>query len=187
MERAKLDTSPTASPKRQAPGIVTELTRRGIHRAAAERLAQEFPKMHIAGKITLFDSECEKGKPKRAGWLRKAIEDDYRLPEKPAISPLTAEQRKRINRRNEERECAKRKRDVLEEQTRVQRSVRLQRYLDDLPPSQLDALEEEAVTRAPALLKSRYRDSKSRSSNKAFEEYRRLILERHVLDDAKLA
>jgi hypothetical protein len=65
--------------------VVAALTERGISKRIAARLAKEYPLELIAEKVELLDYLTEIGSPliarNPAGYLRRAIEDDYAPPE----------------------------------------------------------------------------------------------------------
>jgi len=64
--------------------VVVALTKRGVHQPTAEQLAQDFPTDHILEKVEVHDWLLEHN-PRQlernpAGWLVKAIEDNYSPP-----------------------------------------------------------------------------------------------------------
>jgi len=75
--------SPPAGPAAEA-GPVEGLVRRGVTRARAEDLAGRHPEALIAEKLEIFDWKRAKDpaglRRNPAGWLVKAVEDDYPVP-----------------------------------------------------------------------------------------------------------
>lgn len=73
---------------------VEVLVARGITRSAAEDLAGRFPEEHVKKHVDAFDQLCAEGSPRirrnPAGYLRRAIEDDYATPEPRAAGPTAA-------------------------------------------------------------------------------------------------
>ena len=65
-------------------GLAQELHERGLSKAAAMELSQTHPEDHIREKIEMYEllrnSHSVSENP--AGWLRRAIEEDYKLSEK---------------------------------------------------------------------------------------------------------
>ena len=138
------------------PGaLAEELIRRGVSRSRSESLVQRFPEAEIAEKIEVFDWRLTKDprslKSNPAGWLVKAIEDDYPAP--PGFEAKAAREA-RLRRERSADEESQRKRDEGRRRDREREAVTA--HLARLNPAQLAALQAEALASAPEEARREY-------------------------------
>lgn len=127
---------------------VEGLIRRGVTRARAEDLASRHPSARIAEKLEIFDWKLAKSptgmKRNPAGWLVKAVEDDYPAPR--AFESRAA--REALFDRS--REVAEEARRARAEARRRERSGQaVDEFIARLAPDERAALEAEALAATP--------------------------------------
>jgi hypothetical protein len=136
----------------EPPPLVQALVERGVTRAKAEDLVRRHAPERILPKIELFDWMAER-KDKRigkspAGWLVKAIEDDYAAPRD--FESREARQAREEAQRQREHQAAEEKRRRREEQRReAEEAEAVEAYLARLTPGERARLEAEAFAHAP--------------------------------------
>ena len=133
-----------------ANNLTEQLVGRGVTAKVAERLVSEQPADVIRAKIEIFDWMHEQGKEgdNPAGWLVKAIEDDY-APPKGFVGK--AEQQRREQAAQDHRaklaqtESDKRRKDREEREAIIAERKHVEDYLASLDPSEKQQLEERAM------------------------------------------
>jgi hypothetical protein len=132
--------------KQQHGGVVEELTELGVTRAAAERIVQTYAHDHIRAKLDLVRWLVESHSPlvekNPAGYLRRALEDNYQPP--PGYKSPQQRQADERRRQQELEELAELER-VEQEQRREQEAERerereaaIQVLTKDHPPQQIE-------------------------------------------------
>lgn len=127
---------PTVDAPRESEGLAAELVARGVTRKTAAALIRKHPAQRVAEQIELLDWHLERRdapiSKNPAGWLVKAIRDDYQAP--PDFK--TAAERAAEAELRREKTAAKR-RQQQEEEARLEAERReeaaLDRHLDQLP------------------------------------------------------
>lgn len=139
----------TANPAAEAPEdpAVEGLVRRGVTRARAEDLTRRHPSVRIAEKLEIFDWKLAKYpagmKRNPAGWLVKAVEDDYPAPR----GFESRAQREALFERG--REAAEESRRAKAEARRRDRAGQaIDESIARLAPDEKAALEAEAIAAA---------------------------------------
>ena len=136
-----------ASPAIDPGALAEELIRRGVSRSKSELLVRRFPEAEIAEKIEVFDWRLAKDpkglKSNPAGWLVKAIEDDYPAP--PGFEDKAAREA-RHRREKSAVEESRRKREESRRRDGDREAVST--HLAGLQPAQLAALQAEALASA---------------------------------------
>ena len=147
--------SPSAAPlltQTSENSLIKQLIERGITASIAEQLTENHPRERIEAKMEIQDwmSENKSGKPvaNPAGWLVKAIEDDY-APPKGFVGK--AEQQRREQAAQDHRaklaqtESDKRRKDREEREAIIAERKHVEDYLASLDPSEKQQLEERAM------------------------------------------
>ncbi len=139
------------------PPVVGELKRHGLGGKAARDFAAAHPAAHIEQKIDFLDFLIDAGQcPKNpAGWLRKAIEEDYGPPpgylprhERERLKAEKAEDQRRADEKRRQAEEAKRREEEQEQAVKQRRRDHIDGYLHSLPPAERQALEQSALAAA---------------------------------------
>jgi plasmid replication initiation protein len=134
------------------PGLLKALVERGVTRAKAEDLIRRHAPERIQQKLGVFDWMAER-KDKRigkspAGWLVKAIEDDYAAPK--SYEDREARQVREEARRQRDRQAAEEMLHRREEHERqVEEAEAVNAYLARLTPDERASIEAEAFAHAP--------------------------------------
>lgn len=140
------------SPPAPVSPLFDQLLKRGVSRPKAETLVASQTPALIVEKLAIFDWKVAKnprGMEKNpAGWLVKAIEDDYPAP-RGFEPPSAAEARLQADRHREREgaEATRRKREASRQRDREEQAI--DDHLSRLSPDQLAALEASALASAP--------------------------------------
>jgi hypothetical protein len=157
----KVALTPTAAEKSDpaAPDLrlLAVLKRYDIGGKAASNFIAAHPAAFIEQKIDYLDFLIENGEPPKnpAGWLRRAIEEDFgppaRYTPKTERERLIAEEAERKRRHEEERrqkQQAQRKMEERADAERKRRREHIDDYLHHLQPAERDVLEQRALAKA---------------------------------------
>lgn len=149
-------TLPNAAPTNDAKPcpspLVADLVARGVNRSRAQELAEQYPAEAIRAKMEIADwlrSKQDKRIAKNpAGWLVKAIIEDYEPPK--GFESLAELQARLVEEQERDRKATTVERDRRDE---VRRSVlvrhQIDAYIDRLDPDQRATFEAEALALAP--------------------------------------
>lgn len=160
-------------------GLERELESRGVSGKVAAELNAQFSEERILEKVELHDWLLSR-KDKRigenpAGYLVKAIKEDFVLPKgfqtkamRKEKERVAAEKKAQVSAQKEQEDSRRRK--AIEERERPLRA-----YLNSLSPLEQTSLEEEAVAATDGFRRKRYEDTKKKGGP-TFEDYRELIL-----------
>ncbi len=144
---------PPSAPETDAgpPGLVAALTSRGITAKTAAELVRHHPAETIQAKVEVFDWLKEK-KDRRiakspAGYLVKAIRDDYAAPE--GFTPRAErERRAELARQQREAEALQTRKKQEEAKREREETEQVAAYRKTLTPEQLATLEADALAQA---------------------------------------
>jgi hypothetical protein len=136
----------------EPPPLLKALVERGVTRAKAEDLIRLHGPGRIQQKLEIFDWMAER-QDKRvgkspAGWLVKAIEDDYAAP-KGFESRQDRQLREQAQRERDRQAAEETQRRRAEERRRVEEAEAVDAYLAGLTPDERASIEAEAFARAP--------------------------------------
>lgn len=151
----------------EMPLFVQELHNRGITKSVAMKLGETFPKEYIKKKIQMLDKlemiESPYVRENPAGWLRKAIEDDYQL---------SSEQQREINNSAKNKE-EKMKETAFKAKAQEVREQRIESAVLHFPEEDewVDRLIDEAVSARNELVK--YMPSRHSYTKEEIEEMRK--------------
>ena len=178
--------APTAAPTADqavlpaASHLLPELRRHHIGGKVARNLIASHPAAYIEQKINFLDFLIDTGKsPKNpAGWLRRALEEDYGPP--PGYLPKAEREQKQqaadeSKRREQEQREAQRRQEQQEMAARKAEREHIDRYLKDLTPPQREALEKKAIANANEKMREATRNGSTG------EIALRLLVDREVL------
>ncbi len=160
------------------PHIEEQLTERGVTPGAATRLVREFGADLISQKIEAFDRlmSCRDKRVSRnpAGYLVQSIRENYQSSEYHRREP-----RRRTETSPEQGSALRleENRAASAEQTRI---GPIHEYLSRLSPMELGELEQTALESAPRFVTLGYHRAKASGNMKLLDEYRGIIVERHV-------
>lgn len=153
------------------PPLVAELAARGVTRAKGMKLARAYPQERILEKIDIYDwmTEMRDGRIRKspAGWLVKAIEDDYVAPK--GFEPRVVREERLRAQHERDRAAddeARRRREDTRRRERERREV--DAYLGKLGPSDRAALEAEALARSSDEVRRNYKSIELSSFRDAF-------------------
>jgi hypothetical protein len=136
-----------STPTIDASALAEELIGRGVTRSRSEILVRRFSAAVIAEKIEVFDWRLAKDprslKSNPAGWLVKAIEDDY---PRPSGFEDKASREARLQRERSAVDESQRKRDEVRRRDRDREAISA--HLAKLRPDQLATLQAEALASA---------------------------------------
>jgi hypothetical protein len=169
----------------EPPRLVTQLTDRGVSRAAATELVQRHPAEAIEAKIEMFDWLAEK-QDKRiakspAGYLVKSIKDDYAAP-KGFVSKAERQQRQEEQQAKDRQATEKRRQERAQEERDQAEQKAIAAYWDSLSPEQQAQLQSEADAQAdPETLALEKGPLKRLARQIRREEYIRQMLHGHEL------
>ena len=156
--------APSASPAEngsEPPFLVTELTARGVTKATAEELVQQYQAEAIVEKIEVFDWLVEKHDKRvaksPAGYLVKSIQDDYAVP-KGFLSKAERQEREESQREADRKAAENRGRARLEIQCRAEERQAADAYLERLTPAERTRLETEVLAQADPETRETYED-----------------------------
>ena len=178
---AEQPSSPADSP------LFAELKHFGVGGKAARDFIADHPAGYIEQKIDFLAFLIDTGKsPKNhAGWLRRALEEDYG----PPSGYLPLEERQRLHKAAEDKERQKQEADRQKEAQRRQEEQKLaahkaerahiDAYLKALTPEEHKALEEQALANADARMDALREASKGHDSMSKIA--RGLLVDREVL------
>ena len=132
--------------------LLKALVERGVTRAKAEDLIRLHGPERIQQKLEIFDWLAER-QDKRigkspAGWLVKAVEDDYAAP-KGFESRQERQLREEAQRERNRQTAEETQRRRAEERRRVEEAEAVDAYLRGLTPDERASIEAEALARAP--------------------------------------
>jgi hypothetical protein len=145
--------------------LMTELTTRGVTRAAVAGLVQRHPAEEIEHKLEVFDWLMEK-QDKRvarspAGYLVKSITDDYATPK--GFESKAARQARSEAKQQADREAAEGRRRQREQSARdLAQQQAVDAYLRRLTSAERTALEAEALARAALEARQGYEEAPAR-------------------------
>jgi Replication initiator protein A len=173
---------PAATPAEpDAAHLVAELRRYHIGGKAARDFLAAHPAAYIEQKINFLEFLIDTGAaPKsHAGWLRRAIEEDYGIPA--GYLPKAERVRKQqvadeAQRRQKETKEAKRRQEEQEVAARKAERAHIASILKGLSPKQHKELEEQAIANADDALRAA-----AQASGSMGEITRRTLVDREVL------
>lgn len=164
-------------PAADASPVVAALEARGVSPRKAIQLAAEYPEERIRQKLQLFDWHSKQGQAKQAGFLVKAIEDDYAVPEE-------------LSRKAGTRRASRRQAEPAQAPAAVETSgdPRIEEFLAGLTAGERERLEQEALAAAAPFIQAKLRSYEQESSSR-YDALRRSVLERFVAEqlEAELA
>ena len=158
--------------------LAQELIDRGVTAEEAPRLAGKYAQERISEKIRLFDWHKSGGRRIEAGFLVKAIRDDYSLPEQ---LRRTTNESKVLRRKLKERRKhgMPDEREARQRQIWAEKEAKLEQYLGRLSANEMERLEARALEAARPFLRARYVKAKAEGSP-FLDEYRRMILADYI-------
>lgn len=141
------------------PALVTELIDRGVTKATAAELVQQYPAEAIAGKLEVFDwlvGEKDKRVAKNpAGYLVDSIRKAYATPT--GFTPATErQQREEARQARARQEAEERHRKHEQEEAEQAQRLRVDSHLKQLSPDERRALEAEVLAQASPEAKANY-------------------------------
>jgi hypothetical protein len=166
--------------------LISELMNRGVHEPSAKRLVEEFDKSQIERNLAVFDSLMKQQpsqRPKKPpGFLTWAIRVDYASQHKMEMGRLETKRQ-----RGRGQPVPKASGRVAVDQSGERREPDSKRaaiasYLSGLSDDERMQLEAEALRQAGPMVADGYDRSKKAGNQKAFEDYRQLILEKHLVE-----
>ena len=173
-ERLPRDTQRKQS---KAAPIVGELTARGITPAkVAEQLVADYPAERIELYIQVFDFHAARNNKKGGGWLRKAIEVGYSLPD----DFKTRAQVKRAAATKKRRDENQWRADSAVRQRDVQEITRLDAYWNSLNSREQEQLERDAFEHARQFSLNEYRKAELADDEKTMALQRQIIIRTRI-------
>ena len=165
-----------------------ELIKRGIGPASAEELTLSHPSSQIQEMIELYDWYNSKGQARGPGFLVQSIRNPSPIARPPGFVSSSAKQaavqRQKAAKASDEQLRTRRERQAAEQDKTRQRAFTA--FWDALSPSDQDTFETEALDQAEHLTRRLYLQH-SAKRDKAFELYRKVILQSHFLKSHQLA
>lgn len=165
------------------PPLVSELTERGITRATARKLVEGYSDKLIEEKIELVDWLVERADKRvsnnPAGYLYRAIEEDYALPQ-----GFESKEQKREKEEKKRKEEALRKAKEAKKERKLAAKQNSERELLDsfwngLTEEEQAEFEDEAVKLADKFLSEQYRKGRG-DQGLLFKTVRQSILDSHI-------
>jgi Replication initiator protein A len=143
---------PAPDSAEEPPPLLKALVERGVTRSKAEDLIRQHAPERIQQKIEIFDWMADR-KDKRiekspAGWIVKAIEDDYAIP-KGFESKEARQAREEAQRERDRRLAGDVQRRREEQKRQAEEAEAVEAYLARLTPSERVSLEAEAFANSP--------------------------------------
>jgi hypothetical protein len=164
-----------------------ELIKRGIGPASAEELSLAHPSSQIQEMIELYDWYNSKGQSRGPGFLVQSIRNPNAITFPPGFVSSSAKQlaaqRQKETKATDERLRTKRERQAAERDKSRQRAFTA--FWNSMSPVQQDTFETEALEQAEHLTRGLYLQH-SAKRGKAFELYRKVILQSHFLKTHQL-
>ena len=164
-----------------------ELIKRGIGPASAEELSLSHPSSQIQEMIELYDWYNSKGQARGPGFLVQSIRNPSAIARPPGFVSSSAKQaavqRQKAAKASDEQLRTKRERQAAEQDKTRQRAFTA--FWDALSPSDQDTFETEALDQAEHMTRRLYLQH-SAKRDKAFELYRKVILQSHFLKSHQL-
>ena len=165
-----------------------ELIKRGIGPASAEELSLSHPSCRIQEMLELYDWYNSKGQSRGPGFLIQSIRNPAAITFPPGFmssaSKQAAAQRQKATKAADERLRTKRERQAAERDKSQQRAFIA--FWESMSPAQQDTFETESLESAEQLTRRLYLQH-SAKRGKAFELYRKVILQSHFLKTHQLA
>jgi hypothetical protein len=145
------------------PPLVRELAERGVTRVKAEDLIRLHAAERIQQKLEIFDWMTER-KDKRigkspAGWLVKAIEDDYAVP-KGFESKANRQGREEARRERDRQATEEAQRRRAHQKRQAEEAEAVDVYIARLAPEERAILEAEAIASSPEDVRQNLEDTK---------------------------
>ncbi len=143
---------PAPVPATESPPLLKALVQRGVSRAKAEDLIRQHTRERIQQKLEIFDWMGER-KDKRigknpAGWLVKAIEDDYAVPNG-FESKEDREAREEAQRERDRQAAEEVQHRRADQKRQAEEAKAVDAYLARLTPDDRAILEAEAIASSP--------------------------------------
>jgi hypothetical protein len=169
--------------------LAQELEKRGLATKTSAEFVKKYADQRIREKVSIFDYFVSRDAPcisrNAAGWLRRAIEDNYAMPPEVELSLASVAKYQSVaGVATVKSKALRTPRDTGEQKAYERRMKRLDCYLSSLTPEQIQAVEAAAVAAAPAFLSQQYQRTKA-GGGRAYEACRRMILERHLSESLK--
>lgn len=165
-----------------------ELIKRGIGPASAEELSLSHPSSKIQEMLELYDWYNGKGQSRGPGFLVQSIRNPAAIAFPPGFVSSSAKQaaaqRQKATKAADEQLRTKRERQAAERDKSRQRAFIA--FWESLSPAQQDTFETEALEKADQMTRRLYLQH-SAKRGKAFELYRKVILQSHFLKTHQLA
>jgi hypothetical protein len=143
---------PAPDETEESPLLVKALAERGVTQAKAEDLIRLHAAERIQQKLEIFDWMTER-KDKRigkspAGWLVKAVEDDYAIP-KGFESKAARQEREEAQRKWDRQAAEEAQRRRADQKRQAEEAEAVDAYIARLTPDDRAILEAEAIASSP--------------------------------------
>ncbi len=164
-----------------------ELIKRGIGPASAEELSLSHPSSQIQEMIELYDWYNSKAQARGPGFLVQSIRNPSAIARPPGFVSSSAKQaavqRQKAAKASDDQLRTRRERQATERDKSRQRAFIA--FWESLSPAQQDSFETEALEKADQMTRRLYLQH-SAKRDKAFELYRKVILQSHFLKSHQL-
>jgi hypothetical protein len=168
-----------------ASSLEKDLTMRGVNSITACRLVRNYSEELVREKIGVYDQLQAKNNPRisknPAGYLVQSIRHNYQIDSRqsPLASPASSS---RINSDSKTAKNLPLASKVFLSPTPAERkkSMQIDKYLTGLTQDEQVRIEAEALTKASETLVQGYWRTREGNNPKAFNDYRQLILRKHV-------
>ncbi|MEZ6034158.1 MAG: hypothetical protein R3C17_13770 [Planctomycetaceae bacterium] len=181
-------TAPLLQPAFAPQNLERELVKRGIGPASAEELSLSHPSNRIQDMLELYDWYNGKGQSRGPGFLVQSIRNPDAIAFPPGFVSSSAKarkmQRQEATKAADEQLRTKRERQAAERDRTRQRAFMA--FWESMSPDQQDVFETEALEKAEQMTRRLYLQH-SAKRGKAFELYRKVILQSHFLKIHQLA
>ncbi|TWT41500.1 Replication initiator protein A [Thalassoglobus neptunius] len=147
--------------------VALQLEERGVSKRRAKSLVNQHGIDKVTDKIAMFDSLAASGKPKQAGYLVKAIEEDYQA-QTVVVEPTTRPLPKLVSANPEKSEPEQEPNLVLE------------KLLASMTPEEIEQAEREALSKESKFYVDKYESYRTESPSR-LAALRNSLLERHLL------
>lgn len=170
--------------------LIKELTDRGMSAITARKLVEDasIPHDRIRQKIEILDwimqADTIDPPARPAGWLRKAIEDDYQPPAGFESAEMRSAKRRRIDaaRAKQEEDKARERQERHEQAEKYQRELKqVTDHLASLPEAEREALIDEALAGTNEFFRERAAKFRRNPSKKEGEGTYEMVLVNHIL------
>lgn len=181
-KRGKESANQTIEIETDSP-LVAELSARGVTTVTARKLVEKYPENRIREKIELHDFLVKAGNKRvstnPAGYLYKAIEEDYALPKGFETGEKKKERIEEERKKEaQKREKQKTKKAKVEEKDNSER-ILLDTFWNSMTEEEKEEFEAEALLEADKFVASQYRKGK-KDGGTLFKYVRQSMIDTHI-------